>query len=88
MSNVALTTPAGPQVMNVLDRAARQAFVRQLRSIKGGTISLADQTGKSEFGPAGDLTASIRVHRSRLFRNAMFGGTLSIADSYLRRLGL
>lgn len=84
MSNVAISNPAKTPTQNVLDRVARKAITKQLDSIKGGSLRLSDHFGKSEFGRSSDLDVSVQVHHSRFFRNAVMGGTLSVAESYMR----
>ena len=84
MSNVAISNPASPPALNALDRIARQAIAKQLGTMHGGSVKLTDQFGQSEFGLNSDLAASVRVHHSRFFRNAVLGGTLSVAESYMR----
>lgn len=45
---------------------------------------MSDNRGRSAFGQGDGLRAELVVHRSRLFRDAVLGGTLGVAESYLR----
>lgn len=69
---------------NVVDRWSRGAVVRRLAGLSGGRISLIDATGTLQLGEASDLAPTLRVHRSRFFRDAVLGGELAVAQSYFR----
>ena len=73
-----------PQPLNWGDRTARQLLVDRLSTLKGGTIELSDTLGTVQLGMSGDLACRIQVHRSRFYRHAVLGGSLSVAESYLR----
>lgn len=78
---------ANPSVFKspgLLDRFARRVVTSQLSGLTRGEIILRDANGVSELGEAADLKVSLQVHRPRFFRQAVLGGKLSVADSYLR----
>ena len=70
--------------LGMFDRLARHMVMRQLAGLQHGEIILSDATGASLLGQPGDLQVSLQVHRSQFFREAVLGGTLSVAESYLR----
>lgn len=76
--------PRVPQQLGMFDRVARRAMTRQLGGLRRGQILLADSTGKTLLGEPDDLSVELRVHRGGFFRDAVLGGTLSVAESYLR----
>jgi cyclopropane-fatty-acyl-phospholipid synthase len=67
-----------------LDRVARRLVMKQLAGLKHGEIVLRVAGGSSSLGQPADLQATLRVHHPRFFRHAVLGGTLSVAESYLR----
>ena len=69
---------------SLLNRLACRAVTRQLAGLRRGSITLEDAAGSIQLGQPADLHATIRVNDSRFFRDAVAGGTLSIAESYLR----
>jgi cyclopropane-fatty-acyl-phospholipid synthase len=73
-----------PKRMSVVNRLARRLVLRNLQELHGGTIQLVDSTGTTTLGHGGDLECELRVHNSGFFRHAMLGGSLSVAESYLR----
>jgi cyclopropane-fatty-acyl-phospholipid synthase len=67
-----------------LDRLARHAVLHRLGTLTGGEITLREPGRATRLGEPNPLRAALQVHRSRFFRQAFFGGTLSVAESYLR----
>lgn len=67
------------------DRAARRLLLARLRNLSGGRLTLADAAGTYDLGDVskGGLRAELRVHRPRFYRQALWGGALGVADSYL-----
>ncbi len=84
MSKVAAIKPSENLALGFLDRLARRVVTSQLTGLRGGEIRLCDGNGSSAFGQQDDLQATLRVHGPRFFRRALFGGTLSVAESYIR----
>ncbi len=84
MTNVAAVPTSEAQPLGVLDRLARPLVLKRLAELQGGEIILHDSAGTNSVGEVGDLRATVRVHRPRFFRQALFGGKLSVAESYLR----
>jgi cyclopropane-fatty-acyl-phospholipid synthase len=68
----------------LLDRLARGLVTRRLKGLSRGEITFEDEAGSVQLGQAADLHAVVRIHEPRFFREAILGGTLSVAESYLR----
>lgn len=66
-----------------LDRIARRMVLSGLKNLRDGQVLLSGAGGDFQLGSTSDLQASIVVRNSRFFRDALMGGTLSIAESYL-----
>lgn len=90
LSNTSSTEAPTPNVAATsrrpswLDRTARKLLMDKLSGLRGGTIVLHDQTGTTRLGEPGDLSAAVQIHRPSFFRHAILGGSLSVAESYLR----
>ena len=67
-----------------LDRTARRALYSRLAGLRGGELYVCDADGRERFGAASDLHTRIDVRNPRFFREAVLGGTLSIAESYIQ----
>ena len=67
-----------------IDRIARGVLTKRLRGLTRGEVTLEDSTGTNRFGVPDDLYSSIRVQHPRFFREAVLGGKLSVAESYVR----
>jgi cyclopropane-fatty-acyl-phospholipid synthase len=84
MSNLPVSNPSAPVPFSWVDRLARRVVKKQLAGLRRGEITLCDASGTSSLGQPADLQATIRIHQPRFFRQAVLGGTLSLADSYVR----
>jgi cyclopropane-fatty-acyl-phospholipid synthase len=69
--------------LSFLDRLARRVVTKQLAGLRRGEITLRDSSGSILLGERADLQATMLVHRPQFFRQALLGGTLSVAESYL-----
>ena len=78
------TGSQAPPRLGVIDQLARRALVGRLAGLRRGEITLEDATGSTRLGQPADLSPTIRVHDRRFFREAVLGGTLSVAETYLR----
>lgn len=67
-----------------MDRLARRQVVRIFENLQRGTIELSDVSGSEVLGQPADLTVKMHVHNPTFFRHAVLGGSLSVAESYLR----
>jgi cyclopropane-fatty-acyl-phospholipid synthase len=67
-----------------LDRLARRLVIQKLERLRGGAITIEDGLGVSRLGDIGDLSATVRVRDPRFYRQAVFGGSLAAAMSYVR----
>lgn len=74
---------ARPQ-FGLLDALARRVMVGRLGQLQRGEITLEDAKGSTRLGQSADLHPTIRVHQPRFFREAVLGGNLSVAETYLR----
>lgn len=72
------------QSLGIIDRTARRIVVRQLRDLTRGEITLRDASGACRVGQADDLHVVMQIHKPRFYRDAILGGTLSVAESYLQ----
>lgn len=70
--------------LGLVNGFARRVLTDRLRNLHGGQLTLIDHAGESTLGHEADLQATLRIHDQRFFRHAVFGGSLSIAESYLR----
>ncbi len=84
MSTAIIANQTVPQSLGLLDRLARRVVTSQLAGLTRGEIMLHDAGGVSPLGQPADLHVSLRVHRPRFFRQAVLGGKLSVAESYVR----
>lgn len=75
--------------MTMRHRWARQAFVRSLARVRGGTLRLASAAGEQRFGEltAGaarePLAASMVVHDERLFWRALTAADIGLGEAYM-----
>lgn len=73
-----------PIEMGGVDRFARRLLLQKLEELDGGSIELNDACGSTTLGRGGDLQTRLHVHNPAFFRHAVLGGSLSVAESYLR----
>jgi len=73
-----------PSPTRIFDRLARRVVTQQLAHLRRGELTLRETSGSRRFGRPADLRANLWVHRPRLFREALLGGTLAVAESYGR----
>jgi len=69
---------------HILDGLARRVMLRRLSALTTGELVLHAGGGVTRFGDPRGLRAVLRVHRPRFFRDVVLGGTLSVAESYIR----
>lgn len=84
MSTAAAACPTFVQTPGFLNRLARRALTRHLSGLRRGELNVRDAGSRLRFGQPADLQAALTVHRPRFFRQAVLGGTLAVADSYIR----
>ncbi|MCC7421248.1 MAG: class I SAM-dependent methyltransferase [Planctomycetaceae bacterium] len=83
MNEAVLTNPSA--VRNTfLDRTARSVLRRRLAGLSRGEVVIQEAEDEWRCGRPGDLQATVQVHRPRFYRQALVGGTLSVAESYLQ----
>lgn len=70
--------------LGLVNGLARRVLTDRLRNLRGGQLTLIDDSGESTLGRAADLQAALTVRNAHFFRHAVLGGSLSIAESYLR----
>lgn len=83
MNSLAAATSPLPS-LGLIDRAARRLVVDRLGGLQRGELNLVCDDELRSFGQASDLSVQLRVHHPRLFRSAVLGGTLAVAESYIR----
>ncbi len=84
MSSQAATETRTARPIGLIDRMARSLLTRRLKGLTRGEIAFDDSHGVTRFGEGADLHCSIRVHGPRFFREAVLGGKLSVAETYVR----
>jgi cyclopropane-fatty-acyl-phospholipid synthase len=87
MTTHASTVPAAlapTATIGLIDRIARRFVLDRLRDLRRDELILADGSAEHSFGQRDELRAELVVHRPALFRSAVLGGTLGVAESYLR----
>lgn len=68
----------------VCDRWARRLFEARLTPLRQGGIRLDDPLlGCATFGES-TSSVTVRVHRTRFYRDVLLGGSLAAAEAYLR----
>ncbi|MSR59303.1 MAG: class I SAM-dependent methyltransferase [Planctomycetaceae bacterium] len=82
-SNVDESVPE-PTELSLGNRLARRLLLQKLQELNGGNIQLTDSSGSTTLGQGGDLQSNMHVHNPAFFRHAVLGGSLSVAESYLR----
>lgn len=82
--STARTALAPAQTIGLVDRIARRLVLNKLRGLRQGELTLTDTRAEHSFGQRDELRAELVVHQPRLFRSAVLGGTLGVAESYLR----
>lgn len=70
--------------LGFFDRQALHLVTAQLSNLRRGQIALSCGTHSITLGELSDIHVNLKVHNPRFFRHAVLGGTLSIAESYLR----
>ncbi|MBF0289482.1 MAG: class I SAM-dependent methyltransferase [SAR324 cluster bacterium] len=73
--------------LSQLQRIARRILFKKMRGICYGKLTFVDQEGKTCFGKQNDphdLHATIFVHNPRFYCDAVFGGSVGAAESYMR----
>jgi len=73
----------GTQPFSQFDVWAKRAICLRLADLRRGEIRIDDANGCVQLGQKDDLHAVLTVHDPAFFRNALLGGTLSVAESYL-----
>ncbi len=84
MSDVAEVHSPPALSLGLIDRLARRVVTSQLAGLRRGKITLHDAAGAVPLGAPGELEVTLQVHRPRFFRQAVLGGTMAVAESYLR----
>src|SRR5436190_13165903 len=68
--------------MTAIEGACRQATLRLLSRLRGGTIDLVEPDGQRfRFGESSDLSATVEVHSPRFYRS-LLGGSVGLGESY------
>lgn len=79
-------TSAAPAIKSAswLDRISRSLLLGKLRQIQDGRIELTDSSASYSLGDSSDTSLQVKVHQPDFYRHAVLGGSLSVAESYLR----
>ena len=65
-------------------RFLRRKFHGKLKSLHDGVVNLVDSSGTMTFGKGHGPEATVQIHRPAFYRHAVLGGSLSVAESWLR----
>uniref|UniRef100_A0A7C4LPX0 Class I SAM-dependent methyltransferase n=1 Tax=Schlesneria paludicola TaxID=360056 RepID=A0A7C4LPX0_9PLAN len=84
MSTVAFSETGSASTPGVPAGWAQRLLLRHLARLRGGEIVLEHGGHRLRAGTPGQPSVAIRVHRAAFFWKAVLGGTLSVAESYLR----
>ncbi len=79
------STPAVMASAQPVGGWARRILIRRLESLSSGKIQLVEGNQMTSFGQSGGLTAAIRIHDRRFYREAMLG-PVAIAEAYINGL--
>jgi cyclopropane-fatty-acyl-phospholipid synthase len=75
---------SSPSSFGLVNGLARRALTNQLKGLRSGQLTLSDISGETTLGEHADLQATLTIRDARFFRHAVLGGSLSVAESYLR----
>ncbi len=75
---------SSPSSFGLVNGLARRVLTNQLQGLRGGQLTLSDASGETTLGDHADLQATLTIRAGSFFRHAVLGGSLSIAESYLR----
>ncbi|MBN8628384.1 MAG: class I SAM-dependent methyltransferase [Planctomycetes bacterium] len=67
-----------------LDRLGRRMLRNHLTGLRRGELAISDPLDHARFGESQELCARLQIHRGRFYREALLGGTLAFADTYIR----
>lgn len=85
MSTETSTLPMNSPVRwNWLNRVGRSLVDQQLSQLRRGSLQLVDALGARSYGDRSDLQTTMRVHNPSLYRQAVLGGELAVAEAYFR----
>jgi cyclopropane-fatty-acyl-phospholipid synthase len=76
--------PTHAMRLNWLDASARRVVHSKLRHLQRGTLYVDDGSHVSRHGLSAELRAYLEIRRPRFYRAAALGGSLAVAESYLR----
>jgi cyclopropane-fatty-acyl-phospholipid synthase len=69
---------------NPINSVAGRIVHRKLRHLQRGTLYIDDGGHVNRFGQSMELRAYVEVRHARFYRAAVLGGSLAVAESYLR----
>jgi cyclopropane-fatty-acyl-phospholipid synthase len=78
----ALQAPAAHR-LPLLTGLARQILHRMLGGLHSGRLTLVDGSERLTFGPGGAPHATLTVHDDAFYADAVYGGSIGVAESYM-----
>jgi len=78
------TALSGPAPHGPVARLAKRLITSRLSGLHRGRVTLCDACGVATFGEPDELQARLQVNRPSFYRHAVCGGTLAVAETYLR----
>lgn len=84
MSTANAATISRHRSYGFVDRQARRLVMKRLESLQQGHVRLTEGDESWDFGDIAERPVTLCVNHSRFYRDAVLGGTLSVAEAYLR----
>lgn len=67
----------------LLASLAKRVLHRMLRRLHTGHLTLIDGDERIRFGPGGSPAVTLRVHDAAFYADAVYGGSIGVAESYM-----
>ncbi len=87
MKNLIADAPSATRksTFTSLERFARRMLFTQLSSLRGGSVTVIDGSGRSRLGSSdGGVHATVRVHDPAFYADVLAGGSVGAGESYMR----
>jgi cyclopropane-fatty-acyl-phospholipid synthase len=80
----AASTSASPsRLFDWVNEAARRLVLKRLALIEAGRLTVRERSSEVSFGTSADLCGTVTVRDHSVFRRAMLGGSLALAEAYV-----
>ena len=78
----ALAAPAARK-LPLLARLAKSLLHRLLSGLDSGRLTLVDGSERTSFGPGGGPAVTLTIHDASFYADAVYGGSIGVAESYM-----